>query len=84
VVVRIIEQFDLGNDKSKIKRQILNECERVEGMPKLMGKTPSGVASAVIYSVLIRLGIKITKETVCTAASVSVPTLNKIELLLKQ
>jgi hypothetical protein len=55
----------------------------VENCPKLMGKTPNGVASAVIYTVLAMQG-GISKQMVCQAADVSVPTLNKIETILKQ
>lgn len=84
VVVRILEQLDLDDDdKRRIRRMIYHECERVENMPNLMGKTPSGVASAIIFIVLNREGISIAKSVVCSAASISIPTLNKIETLLK-
>lgn len=84
VVVRIVEQLDLGENKKKLRRLILNECERVESMPKLMGKTPSGVASAIIFMILTKECVNITKAAVCDASSISIPTLNKIEMLLKQ
>jgi transcription initiation factor TFIIIB Brf1 subunit/transcription initiation factor TFIIB len=83
VVVRIVEHLDLGDDKKRIRRLILNVCEKVENLPILMGKTPSGVASAIIFMVLSKEGVNVSKSTVCSAASISIPTLNKIETLLK-
>jgi transcription initiation factor TFIIIB Brf1 subunit/transcription initiation factor TFIIB len=48
-----------------------------------MGKTPSGVACAIVYVVLTREGFNISKHDVCKAADVSIPTMNKIENILK-
>jgi hypothetical protein len=45
-----------------------------------MGKTPSSIASAVILTVL---GPLTTKQEICEKCEISMPTLNKIETLLK-
>jgi transcription initiation factor TFIIB len=46
-----------------------------------MSKTPNSVASAIIYIVL---GSKVKKAELCEKCSISVPTLNKIENLIKK
>lgn len=84
VVIRIISQFDLGEDKKSLRRKILMMCDDLEGCVKLMGKTPSGVACAIVYMVFAGDGVNISKQDICNAANVSVPTLNKIESIIKQ
>jgi transcription initiation factor TFIIB len=78
VVVRIFR--DLNIDDRKLKCQCIKFCERVERSPKLMGKTPSGIASAIIY---IMLGPTVSKQDICAAAGVSIPTLNKMETTIR-
>ena len=46
-----------------------------------MSKTPNSVASAIIHIVL---GSKVTKAEMCEKCSVSIPTLNKIEGIIKK
>ena len=56
-------------------------CGATDDCVELMSKTPNSVASAIIYIVL---GSSITKAQVCEKCSVSVPTLNKIENIIKK
>lgn len=85
VVVRIMQHIEIGDDKKKvIKSKIFKSCDMLENCVKLMGKTPSGVASAIVYTILYREGVPVSKQTVCEAANISVPTLNKIEAIVKQ
>lgn len=56
-------------------------CGATEDCVELMSKTPNSVASAIIYIVL---GSNITKSEVCEKCSVSIPTLNKIENIVKK
>lgn len=82
VVVRIFENMtDSVDDKSKKIRQCVNICQKIERSSKLMGKTPSGVASAVIYVVLKNT---ISKQSICSSANISIPTLNKIETTIRE
>lgn len=81
LINRILSKLNV--DDKNARKTMYTMCERVENCPKLMGKTPNGVASAVIYTVLAMQG-GISKQMVCQAADVSVPTLNKIEMILKQ
>jgi len=46
-----------------------------------MSKTPNSVASAIIYNIL---GDRVTKNEMCDKCSVSIPTLNKIEMIIKK
>jgi transcription initiation factor TFIIIB Brf1 subunit/transcription initiation factor TFIIB len=85
VVVRIISQIKISDEKrTVVRKKIFNMCDSLEGCVKLMGKTPTGVACAIVYTVLSSNGVPVSKQDVCTAASVSVPTLNKIETIIKQ
>ena len=81
VVIRIINQFNV--DK-QARKQIFNMCDELESCVKLMGKTPTGVACTVVYMVLSKNGQPVSKQDVCAAADISVPTLNKIETIIKQ
>lgn len=81
IVVRIFENIDdTIDDKSKKIRQCVNICRKIERHSKLMGKTPSGVASAVIYVTLNN----ISKQSICSSANISIPTLNKIEIIVRE
>lgn len=81
VVNRIFNEFDIEEAvKNKMKRQVIKFCEGIERKTELMGKTPSGIASACIFVVLEG---KISKNEICKAANVSLPTLNKIEVIIK-
>jgi transcription initiation factor TFIIIB Brf1 subunit/transcription initiation factor TFIIB len=84
VVIRIIQQIELGENKKTIKNKIFKCCDQLENCVKLMGKTPTGVASAIVYIVLLNEGVQVSKQIVCDAANISVPTLNKIESIVKQ
>lgn len=85
VVVRILQNIELSEEKKKvIKSKIFKSCDRLENCVKLMGKTPTGVASAIVYIVLVSEGVPVSKQTVCEAANISIPTLNKIESIVKQ
>ena len=79
VVSRMFNLFQ-HPDKLKIKMDTLRLLDRVEKLPALMGKTPSGVASAAVW---VAAEGKLNKMEICQAAGVSLPTLNKIEALIR-
>jgi transcription initiation factor TFIIB len=56
-------------------------CNATEDCVDLMSKTPNSVASAIIYIVL---SPSVTKSEMCDKCSVSIPTLNKIETIIKK
>lgn len=85
VVVRIISQIKISDEKKPIiRKKIFSMCDNLESCVRLMGKTPTGVACAIVFNVLSSNGIPVSKQDVCTAASISIPTLNKIETIIKQ
>ena len=82
IIVRIFENMNCEiHEKSKKIRQCVKVCSKIERDSKLMGKTPSGIASAVIYIVM---NDSISKNDVCKSANISVPTLNKLEMTIRQ
>jgi hypothetical protein len=56
-------------------------CNATEDCVDLMSKTPNSIASAIIHIVF---GNKVTKAEMCEKCSVSIPTLNKIEVIIKK
>ena len=74
---RLLNSFDATKDE---RLKCLKLCEQTEKCVKLMSKTPNSVASAIIFIVL---GHRVTKQDLCDKCSVSVPTLNKIELIVR-
>lgn len=79
VISRMFNVFQ-HPDKLKIKMDTLKLLDQIEKRPSLMGKTPSGVASAAVW---IAGNGRLTKMEICQAAGVSLPTLNKIEMLIR-
>lgn len=55
-------------------------CSEIEDCVELMSKTPKSVASTCIY---MTLSDQVTKAKVCEICGLSVPTLNKIEIIIK-
>lgn len=71
-------------EKGRVRMKVIHACEDVQKKPELMGKTPKGVASAVIFNTLNEMGYSVDKAFIAKICDVSVPTLNKIEKLLKE
>lgn len=78
ILARKLSAFDVqGTEKMKI----INLCRSIEKTPDLVGKTPKCVACTVVY---VSLSAKMQKADVCAAFDVSVPTLTKLEPLVKK
>jgi hypothetical protein len=58
-------------------------CKTLENNPNLLGKTPKGIVSAILYTQLINLGYSTDRAEISKICGVSVPTLVKIETILK-
>ncbi len=80
VIVRLFNSFDITGDKQKMGVRCRTLCRRLEECVPLMGKTPTSVASVVILMVV---GSQTSKQDVCEKCGISLPTLNKIESLVK-
>lgn len=71
-------------EKGRVRMKIIRLCEDVQKNPELMGKTPKGIASAVIFKTLCELGYPVDKAFIANICEVSVPTLNKIEKIIRE
>ena len=80
VFVRLFNSFDIVGDKHRVGIKCRSMCIRLEECIPLMGKTPTSVASVVI---LLVVGSQTSKQEVCEKCGISMPTLNKIESLVK-
>jgi transcription initiation factor TFIIB len=78
VMQRLLNSFDVSRDE---RYKCNKMCSATDDCVELMSKTPNSVASAIIYIVL---SPGMTKAQVCEKCSVSVPTLNKIENIIKK
>src|SRR6056300_1107112 len=78
VMQRLLNSFDVSREQ---RYKCNKMCSATDNCVELMSKTPNSVASAIIYIVL---SPGVTKAQVCEKCSVSVPTLNKIENIIKK
>lgn len=78
VMNRLLNSFEITKDE---RFSCLKMCSDLENCPNLMSKTPTSVASVVIYMVM---SSKVSKSVICKKCNVSVPTVNKIEQIIKE
>jgi transcription initiation factor TFIIIB Brf1 subunit/transcription initiation factor TFIIB len=70
-------------ERGRLKMRIAQACKSLEDSAGLQGRTPKAVACAVIFHILSLEGLKPSKVEICRICDVSVPTLGKIETLVK-
>ena len=78
VMNRLLNAFEVTRDE-RLKCNKL--CQLTDECANLMSKTPNRIASAIIYTVL---GTKVKKSELCEKCNISVPTLNKIDNIIKK
>ena len=78
VMQRLLNSFEVSRDE---RLRCNKMCGATEDCVDLMSKTPNSVASSIIYIVL---SPGVTKTEMCEKCSVSIPTLNKIEGIIKK
>ena len=78
VMQRLLNSFEITKEE---RLRCIKLCDQTEDCVDLMSKTPNSVASSIIYMVI---GSRVTKNEICEKCSVSIPTLNKIENILKK
>ncbi len=78
VMQRLLNSFEVSREQ---RLKCIKLCGATEDCVNLMSKTPNSVASAIIYMVM---SPNMTKTEMCEKCSVSVPTLNKIEVIIKK
>lgn len=78
VMQRLLNSFEVSREERlKCNRMSI----KLENCSELMSKTPNSVASVIIYIVLKN---NISKNIICERCSVSIPTINKIESIIKK
>lgn len=78
IMQRLLNSFDISREN---RLKCIKMCKDTEDCVELMSKTPNSVASAIIFIVL---SPGVTKAEMCDKCSVSIPTLNKIEIIIKK
>jgi transcription initiation factor TFIIIB Brf1 subunit/transcription initiation factor TFIIB len=78
VMQRLLNSFEVTREE---RLKCNKMCTATDNCVELMSKTPNSVASAIIYIVI---GHRVTKTEMCDKCSVSIPTLNKIEIIIKK
>jgi transcription initiation factor TFIIIB Brf1 subunit/transcription initiation factor TFIIB len=78
VLNRLLNNFELTREE---KKECTKLSSNLENCSELMSKTPNSVASVVIYIVANK---KYSKNEICEKCSVSIPTINKIENIIKK
>ena len=78
VMNRLLNSFVVTKDE---RLQCIKLCNSTEDCVELMSKTPNSVASAIIYKVI---GSRVKKSELCEKCNISVPTLNKIDNIIKK
>ena len=58
-------------------------CRELEDRVELMGRTPKAVACAVMATILKDVPGAPDRQTLCKICDISLPTLSKIEALVK-
>jgi len=69
--------------RGRLKMKIVRVCQELSECVELMGRTPKAVACAVMFVVLKDAGVAIDKAGLCKTCGVSVPTLGKIEAIVR-
>jgi transcription initiation factor TFIIIB Brf1 subunit/transcription initiation factor TFIIB len=69
-------------ERGRVRQKVIQACREHEKSPKMMGKTPKGVVSAVMFVTLSGLGFNVDKEEIRRICDVSMPTLNKLEKMI--
>ena len=78
VMSRLLNSFEVSKDE---RLRCNKMCNATDDCVELMSKTPNSIASAIIHIVL---GSKVTKTEMCEKCSISIPTLNKIQTIIKK
>ena len=83
LISRIFNQVSIPDEvRGRVRQKAIRVCESVQSHPQLMGKTPKGIAAAVLCSILAEF--QITRDTIASMCEVSIPTLVKLENIVKK
>lgn len=71
-------------EKRRLKMRIISKCKELDNCVELMGRTPKAIACAVMASVLKDVPGAPSRAELCKICDISLPTLSKIEALVKE
>jgi transcription initiation factor TFIIB len=71
------------SERRRVKMRIIARCKQLEDRVELMGRTPKAVACAVMASILKDVPGAPSRAALCKICDISLPTLTKIEALVK-
>jgi transcription initiation factor TFIIIB Brf1 subunit/transcription initiation factor TFIIB len=72
------------SQRGRIKMKIVNVAKEMAECVELQGRTPKAVACAIIFVILKEAGLTPDKAELCKICGVSVPTLTKIEAIVRK
>jgi transcription initiation factor TFIIIB Brf1 subunit/transcription initiation factor TFIIB len=72
------------SQRGRIKMKIINVAKEMDECVELQGRTPKAVACAIIFVILKEMSMTPDKAELCRICGVSVPTLSKIEVLVRK
>lgn len=78
VMQRLLNSFEVTREQ---RLECNKMCSKLEACADLMSKTPNSVASVIIYIVM---NGSLSKNAISDKCSVSIPTINKIENIIKR
>jgi hypothetical protein len=70
-------------ERGRVKCRIINRCKELEEKVELMGRTPKAIACAVMATILKEIPGASDRQALCAICDVSLPTLGKIEALIR-
>lgn len=83
LISRIFNQVNIPDEvRGRVRQKAIRMCETVQTHPSLMGKTPKGIAAAVLCSILAEY--QVTRDSIASMCEVSLPTLVKLENVVKK
>lgn len=71
------------SQRGRLKMKVVKMCNDLSECVELMGRTPKAVGCAVMFIVLKEAGVAVDKAALCKTCGVSVPTLGKIEAIIR-
>jgi transcription initiation factor TFIIB len=71
------------SERGRLKMRIISRCKQLEDKVELMGRTPKAIACAVMANIFKDVSGAPDRQTLCRICDISLPTLSKIEALIK-
>ena len=71
-------------ERGRLKMRIIKKCKELEDNVELMGRTPKAVACAVMSIMLRDIPGAPDRSTLCKICDISIPTLAKLEAIIKK